>query len=99
MIRNRTTVLPFIATVIIVFSLAACKKNSSSDPIVQSNTDLLTRAPWKMVKAESKTGSGPWVDNTGLYAPCEKDDNFVFRINGTYELNEGPTKCSAGDPQ
>lgn len=88
----------FFCAAFLLSSFAACKKNS--DSIVLTKTELLTRAPWKMIKAESKTGTaGAWIDNTGSYAACEKDDNFVFYTTGNYELNEGLTKCAPADPQ
>ena len=82
---------------LLFFGVISCKK--SNDAVGKSRTELLTQAAWKLVKDETKTGTGPWIDQTPFYSPCEKDDNFVIKLNGTYELNEGATKCSPTDPQ
>lgn len=82
-------------TLITAFALGigACKKDAT-----KSKKELLTQSSWKVVKEESKSGSGPWVDNTSTLA-CEKDNQFVFGTTSTLELNEGATKCNLTDPQ
>jgi hypothetical protein len=80
---------------LLIMGAVSCKKSSTK----KSNTELLTQATWKLVKDESKTGTGAWVDNTAGYAACEKDDNLIFRANATMEINEGATKCAPSDPQ
>lgn len=82
-----------ISAALILPSLSSCKKDSP-----KSKTAFLTKANWKIVKSESRAGTGAWVDHTSS-VPCEIDDYVVFRTNGTYESNEGATKCSPGDPQ
>ena len=89
----RTAVLS-VLTASLLFGLTSCKK---SDP--KSRTELITQSGWKIVKSESKTGTGPWVDNTSGYAPCDKDNVLGFSTNGNFEFNEGATKCSPLDPQ
>jgi Lipocalin-like domain len=86
----------FLFSFVILSGIGACKKDSAAD---KSRTELITQAAWKLVKSESKTGTGAWVDGTGLFLACEKDDNFVFRTNASYEINEGLTKCAPTDPQ
>jgi hypothetical protein len=86
----------FLFSFVILSGIGACKKDSTAD---KSKTELITQAAWKLIKSESKTGTGVWVDGTGLFPACERDDNFVFRTNASYEINEGLTKCSPTDPQ
>jgi hypothetical protein len=87
----------FLFSVVILSGLGACKKD---DPQSKSRTELITQSAWKLVKGESRTGAaGTWVDYTSTYSACEKDDNLVLNTSGSYELNEGATKCSPADPQ
>ena len=88
----RSTALLTLITAF-VLSIGACKKDAA-----KSKTVLLTQSNWKIVKEESKSGSGPWVDNTSTLA-CEKDNQLVFSTTSTLELNEGATKCNPTDPQ
>lgn len=91
----RSTALLILITVLVV-GIGSCKKDTAA--VAKSKTELLTQSNWKIVKEESKTGTGAWVDNTSTLA-CEKDNNIVFRTNATLELNEGATKCNPTDPQ
>jgi hypothetical protein len=77
-----------------LFTISSCKKDKA-----KSKTDLITAGGWKLVKAEEKVGTGAWIDDTGSYSACEKDDVMIFNSNATYEANEGATKCSPTDPQ
>jgi hypothetical protein len=84
-----------ILTIITAFVLISggCKKDAA-----KSKTELLTQSNWKIIKEESKLGSGGWVDNTSMLA-CEKDNQVVFSTTLAVELNEGATKCNPADPQ
>jgi hypothetical protein len=49
---------------------------------------------------EQRINTGSWTSaGWQSTAACEKDDQTVFKTNNTYEVNEGPTKCSPSDPQ
>ena len=39
------------------------------------------------------------TDLFGILKPCEKDDFEVYKTDGTWEYNEGPTKCDPSYPQ
>jgi len=77
-----------------------CSKSSTS-PSNKSKTQLLTQKPWVQSNEEKKIGANDWViDPSWISTPsCERDDNIVFRVDGTYEANEGPTKCNSSDDQ
>jgi hypothetical protein len=87
----------FLFSFAILSGIGGCKKDDTA--AAKTKTELITQAAWKLVKAESKTGAAAWVDYTSTFAACEKDDNFVFRTNASYEINEGLTKCAPTDPQ
>ena len=78
---------------ITILTISSCKKDKA-----KSKTDLITAGGWKIVKAEQKAGTSAWIDVTPS-AACEKDDVMIFNTNGTFEANEGATKCSPADLQ
>lgn len=90
----------YVYTLLVVLSaglfIISCKKDGPH----KSSIDLLTQRSWKIVADEERIGNtGNWTDNFSSYSACEKDDETVFRLNSTYEINEGLTKCNANDPQ
>jgi hypothetical protein len=91
--KMKTNLLLAILFVTII-SVISCKKDNETAPVVKPKAELLTQAAWKIVKDEEKTGNGAWIDITGSYLACEKDNQIIFRTNATYEENEGATKCS-----
>lgn len=84
-----------LSAAVLLSGLGSCKKSAAE----KSKAELLTQSAWKIVKGEEKTGAGAWTDYTGSLSPCEKDNNIVFRNTGTFEINEGATKCNSTDPQ
>lgn len=78
-----------------IFYMSACS-NGDDEPAV---------APPSIV--------GTWLQTDGVYSPpyygetdyfpsgvvCWDDDLVVFKADGTFEINEGATKCDADDPQ
>jgi hypothetical protein len=84
---------------IMMFCLA-CKKESKT-----SNTDLITSGNWKLSAITVNPGydyNGDGTIDTDIYAlyePCEKDDYYTFKKNGTMEINEGSSKCDPSSPQ
>ncbi len=92
---------PTIAILIccfLVISFSACKKD---DPKPKTKMDLLTASAWKITDIQYKSGTGAWQSDPSFATSptCQKDDQLVFKANNTYEFNEGPSKCTASDPQ
>lgn len=88
-----------LAIVIIISAtlfLTSCGKEGDNTPAPKTKTELLTtNGSWKF---SSATVGGTNV-NAFLQA-CQKDNIMTFvavGLSGT--LDEGPTKCNAGDPQ
>ena len=81
--------ISFLALIIIA-SLTACKKDSTST----DNAVLLTTGKWKLTAETTGT-----IDTYKNYGACEKDDTWTFGADGKLTLDEGATKCSASDPQ
>lgn len=64
-----------------------------------TKTQLLTAKPWRITGIiEQSPGSSP-TDVFSSFLPCEKDNLFLFKTNGTYDNTEGATKCDPMDPQ
>lgn len=73
----------------------ACKKSSdNNNNTPKSKTDLITASLWRFDNAKLAG-----VDVSGYFDDCEKDNTVTFVSNGTGTIDEGPTKCDAGDPQ
>jgi hypothetical protein len=92
----KSIILKLLA-VLVVVGLFSCKKESA-----KSKTELLTQAGWRQSNGEMKTGaSGTWsVDPSfSSMSACEKDDITLFKTGGSFEINEGASKCSPSDPQ
>ena len=89
-----------IVTAALLFLLMNCKKSDSTPATTSAKTDLLTKQDWVTTKFQHKAVSAStWTDDFGSFKTCQKDDRVVFRVNNTVENNEGPTKCTASDPQ
>jgi len=77
---------------------ASCSKNSSNNN--NNNVTLLTKSTWKFDTAGidlNKDGSIDQEDPS--LEPCFKDNTYVFNKDSTVVMDEGATKCDAGDPQ
>ena len=89
-----------IAIVVVLIIAIGCKKDKDS-----SRMGIITSGTWKLIALSTEPGydvDGDGHIDTDLFAfydLCEKDDYFTFKSNGTYEINEGPTKCDPSDPQ
>lgn len=86
------------ALVVFMVSMFSCKKDDSG-PSAPTNTELLTKSSWKLVNLEADTlGTGvyfsllPYMDN------CEKDDITTYKTDNTFQVTEGASVCTPGDP-
>lgn len=83
-----------------LFILAGCQKDEDDDP---SRTEILTSGQWRITGITANPAvvvSGIPISDIYAFLPaCSKDNYYVFKTDGNAELNEGPTKCNAADPQ
>ncbi|MCX6204935.1 MAG: DUF5004 domain-containing protein [Bacteroidetes bacterium] len=88
-------------TIVALLIISACSKGGdSANTPTASKTTLLTSSDWGIVGVQQKVVSASvWTDNYASMKACEKDNRVIFKANGSYETNEGATKCSASDPQ
>ena len=86
----------FITAGITGTMLFSCKKdasNNSGNP--NSDTSLLSQAPWKYASSELKYwDSTSWQPDTGYVDYCQKDDILTFNSNGTGNNNAGSITCN-----
>ena len=80
-----------------IFLITACSKKDKT----ASKSELLTSGTWKITGSdEDGDGNGSYeIDNYAFFPDCFKDNYFTFHASGILEMNEGPTKCDAADPQ
>jgi hypothetical protein len=85
----------FLTTALLSFLCYSCKKEGSD---AKSKTDLLTQSLWVISNYESRVGSGAWVDYWHLEPPCEQDNKWTFKADGSLEYNEAALACSGHQP-
>ncbi len=91
-----------VSIALLLFSLG-CKKDNAKQN--QSRMDLITTGQWKIIALTLVPGydiDGDGDIDTDIFQDfdlCEKDDYYIFKSNGIFEVNEGPSKCDASDPQ
>ena len=73
--------------------ITGCEKESDPAP-EKTKTELLTQGTWKF---SSATVGGS--DVSAFLQTCQKDNILTFVSAGTGTVDEGLTKCNAGDPQ
>lgn len=84
--------LTLLFTFLSLFILSSCEKDE--DPVIKTKTELITSFTWKFGTA---TVGG--TDVSASLPTCQKDNIMTFTTAGTGTVDEGPTKCNAGDPQ
>ncbi len=88
--------LSFLFIILLLFS--SCEENSDTY-YKKKNSELLTNKNWVITGHSIKENNSYDKDRFDDYDACNRDDTFRFFKNGTYELNEGRTKCNSNDPQ
>jgi len=85
--------------------VSSCQKDKDNDHTTKTKTELLTAGTWKYTGAIISPvydyyGDGVLVTNIfDIMKDCEKDDFEIYKTNGTWEYNEGATKCDPSYPQ
>lgn len=94
-------VAAWVLTIMVVPGLMQCFQTSKEeDPTPApgtTKTELLAGTSSKNWVMISSKINGKEVFNQSLV--CTRDDNTVYRVDKSYEINEGETKCRTQDPQ
>src|SRR4030095_4415799 len=83
---------------------ASCNKEARETK-QKTKMELLTTGSWKRTDFVSDPaydwyGDGTFATNIlSIMYPCELDNFETYYTDGTWELNEGQTKCDEFDPQ
>lgn len=83
----------------------SCNKKVDNPEPAKTKTQLLTAQTWKIQTVEARTyvgadpGSAPYINITSQVPACNLDNLTIFLAAGTYELNEGASKCATANPQ
>ncbi|MBC7903730.1 MAG: lipocalin family protein [Gemmatimonadaceae bacterium] len=92
----KATMLKTFALGLLVTTAFSCSKSKSTP--TKSNTELLTQSAWKIDVAGVDLDKNGSIDETYPFEDCEKDDTYVFNINGTGVLSNNALKCDDNDP-
>jgi len=74
------------------FIYSSCNKDDYTPPTPKTKTQLITQSNWKFKSAT--VGGSPYT-----FPSCQTDNILSFSTAGTGTVDEGATKCNAGDPQ
>jgi hypothetical protein len=101
-----TKILSFVL-VVSFLAFQGCKDDEETatiTPAAKTKTELISASPW-IVSAGTVSPGMPYGEGnliTDLFSmsePCEKDDETIFKADGTGSSNEGASKCNPEDPQ
>ncbi|HEV8507976.1 MAG TPA: hypothetical protein VGQ53_21385 [Chitinophagaceae bacterium] len=85
-------------------AIVSCKKDVK-EAKQKTKMELLTTGSWTRTGFVSDPaydwyGDGTYATNLlSIMYPCELDNFETYYTDGTWELNEGTTKCEGSDPQ
>lgn len=77
-----------------ILSFTGCGKDDPPAPVPKTKTELISLSSWKFSGA---TVGGS--DVSAFLQACQKDNTILFAAAGTGTLDEGASKCNAGDSQ
>lgn len=103
--ENATKFIRFFLWLSVAITVLSCDKDNDSTTSIKTKTELLTMSSWKYTGATINPtydyyGDGNAVsDIFSIMKPCERDDYEVYKTDGVWEYNEGPTKCDASSDQ
>ncbi len=83
----------------LLVATAGCQKD---DDNAATKSDLLTAKPWKLSTAGVDANSDGTIDTPlppDTFEPCETDNLYTFKKDGSGTADEGPLKCDEADPQ
>jgi hypothetical protein len=100
--KKKALIVSFLVSFGLIAFVAGCSKSSSSSSAAKPDADslLITSAAWKFNSSGYNLSGGGTitiVDTT--VTACQKDNTYTFLADSAGTMDEGATKCNAGDPQ
>jgi hypothetical protein len=93
--KNQIIRLTGILTVSLLLIVSSCSKN---DEPSATKAQMIARN-WKQTDLLASQAGTPAVSIFDtFFEPCNKDDIWQFKADGTYIVVEGASKCDAADP-
>jgi hypothetical protein len=93
--KNYIVKLTGILTLALLVIVSSCSKN---DEPSASKAQMIARN-WKQTDLLASQAGTPAVSVFDtFFEPCNKDDIWQFKSDGTYTVVEGASKCDAADP-
>lgn len=71
--------------------LAGCQDENT--PVPQTAREMLSAHPWVRTAVTQEKDANPTEDVFATMHPCERDDIYHFRADGTYTITEGKRDC------
>src|SRR5215467_2526081 len=102
--KLKTQLASLLILIAATLTAVSCKKEGGVSK-QKTKMELLTAGSWKRTSFVSDPaydwyGDGNYTTSLlNLMQPCELDNFETYYTDGTWELNEGPTKCNESDPQ
>jgi hypothetical protein len=89
--------IKLIMVLLVAVLCTSCIKNQTPQDLTAEKTNILTAGNWRLTdyRYQDAFQSGGYSS----LPDCRKDDLRIFKNDGSYEINEGTSKCNAGDPQ
>ncbi|AKQ47152.1 hypothetical protein TH63_18310 [Rufibacter radiotolerans] len=87
-----------LLTILAIFSLSFTACNDDDEDEKPDDKKLLTGKSWKITAFTAAQGPASY-DIYSDMEPCDQDDLWKFSDNGSYEINEGPSKCDPNSAQ
>jgi Lipocalin-like domain len=93
--KNHIARLTGILTVSLLLIVSSCSKN---DEPAATKAQMIARN-WKQTDLLASQAGTPAVSIFDtFFEPCNKDDIWQFKADGTYTVVEGASKCDSADP-
>jgi hypothetical protein len=92
-----------IGILLFTLCLTSCSKESDPEPSQATKTELISKSTWKYENAgidQDKNGTIDVAISTvapGVILSCQTDNILTFKSNNSGTVDEGATKCNAGD--
>jgi len=98
----KPAVLKILTFSFLIISAISCKKSDTDTTVPpKSKTILLTQTAWKIqsVGIDADKNGVAETDATSSIQPCQLDNTYIFKTDGTGTMDEAIVKCVGTDPQ